>query len=130
MAGLLGLVEYAARFEYEFVLAVACDMPYLNEELLRQLHCKFPAAGALVPKREFLEPLCARYCVSTTLPHLQNLVSQGQYRMMSLLEKFGAGCVHLPVDFSNAETLKDWDAPSDLPAGVRVLGKPFCPGAK
>jgi molybdopterin-guanine dinucleotide biosynthesis protein A len=124
MAGLLGLADYAANSQFEFVVAVACDMPGVDEALLRRLRSEFPMADALVPKREHWEPLCARYRARAILPYLQRLVTQGQARMTCLLELLGAACVRLPIDPSKAGVLEDWDAPSDLPDGVSYLGKP------
>jgi molybdenum cofactor guanylyltransferase len=130
MAGLLGLAEHAANSQFEFVLALACDMPGVDEALLRRLRGEFPAADALVPMREHWEPLCARYRVRAIMPCLQSLLNQGQYRMTSLLEMLGAACVRLPLDPSQAKTLEDWDAPSDLPEGASYLGESFREGEK
>jgi FdhD protein/molybdopterin-guanine dinucleotide biosynthesis protein A len=130
IAGLLGLAEYAANSQFEFVLVVACDMPGVDSALLRRLRGEFPMADALVPKREHWEPLCARYRVRAILPCLQRLVQQGQGRMTSLLELLGEACVRLPIDASKAGLLEDWDAPSDLPEGVSYLGKPFRQGER
>jgi molybdenum cofactor guanylyltransferase len=127
MAGLLGLAEYAANCRFEFVVAVACDMPAVDQALLLRLRTEFPTADALVPKREHWEPVCARYRARAILPCLQRMVEQGQGRMTRLLEQLGAACVALPIDASKAGTLEDWDAPSDLPEGVSYLGKPVLP---
>jgi len=130
IAGLLGLAEYAANSQFEFVVAVACDMPGVDELLLRRLRGEFPMADALVPKREHWEPLCARYRVRAILPSLRRLVEQGQGRMTSLLELLGAACVRLPIDASKAGVLEDWDTPSDLPDGVSYRGKPVRHGER
>ena len=130
MAGLLGLAEYAANAQFEFVVALACDMPSVNAALLRRLRSEFTTADALVPMREHWEPLCARYRTRAILPCLQRLLEQGHGRMTSLLEMLGATCVRFPIDASKAEVLEDWDAPSDLPEGVSYLGEPFRQGEK
>lgn len=130
MAGLLGLAERADISHFEFVVALACDMPGVDEELLRRLRSEFPTADALVPMREHWEPLCARYRVSAILPCMQCLLKQGQGRMMDLLELLGTACVRLPIDASNVGALEDWDAPSDLPEGVSYLGKAFLQGRR
>ncbi len=128
MAGLMSLAEQAAKSQFEFVLAVACDMPGVDTALLRQLLRELPSADALVPRREHWEPLCARYRVHAVLPFLQRLLEQGQYRMTTLLELLGAACVPLSIEPAKAKALEDWDAPSDLPAGVSYLGEPFRQG--
>lgn len=130
MAGLLGLAEHAAELQMEFVLALACDMPRVDEPLLRQLHSQSPTADALVPKREQWEPLCARYRISAILPCLRYLLAMGDYRMMSLLDVLGSACVRLSMAPSRATALDDWDAPSDLPDGVSYLGEPWRQGER
>lgn len=130
IAGLLGLAEYAANSQFEFVVAVACDMPGVDQALLLRLRSEFPAADALVPKREHWEPLCARYRALAILPCLRRLVEQGQGRMASLLEQLGTACVRLPIDVSKVGVLEDWDAPSDLPEGVTYRGKPVRQGER
>jgi len=123
MAGLLGLVDYAAPLGYEFVLAIACDMPGISRTLLQRLQREKRQANALVPRREHWEPLCARYRVSAVQPLLRHLLGEGQSRMMSLLDTIGTGRVELELDASEAKALVDWDSPGDLPEGVCFRGK-------
>jgi len=121
MGGLLGLARYAMKLGITQVLAIACDMPNLPACLLRRLIQEYREADALVPKRERLEPLCARYRVAAVVPLLERLLGSGCYRMTSLLDALGPGCVRLPLDQREAAGLADWDRPSDLPTSLRNL---------
>lgn len=119
MGGLLGLVRHAMKLGILQVLAIACDMPNLSACLLRRLIREHREADALVPERERLEPLCARYRVAAVAPLLEHLLASGCYRMTSLLDALGTGCVHLALDQHEAAGLNDWDSPSDLPGDLR-----------
>lgn len=130
MAGLLGLVEHAAKLDFEFVLAIACDMPRVDAPLLRRLRSECPSADALVPKREYWEPLCARYRACVVLPWLRSLLAAGHYHMTALLAALGTHCIELPIDPMQADALGDWDAPGDLPEDICYLGKPYPQGTR
>lgn len=123
IAGLLGLVTRAERAQFEFVLAIACDMPTVTLELLSRLLRERHDAAALVPRSMQFEPLCARYRVKSVLPHLIRMANAGQYRLMHLLDVLKGGCVPLHVEPGEYGTLLDWDSPSDLPAGVTYEGQ-------
>lgn len=124
IAGLLGLVTRAEQAQFEFVLAIACDMPAITLGLLSRLLHERRDAVALVPRRAQFEPLCARYRVKPVLPHLIRMANSGQYRLMHLLDALKAGCVPLEVEPEQSDALLDWDSPSDLPAGVTYAGQP------
>lgn len=125
MSGLLALVDYAGREHYEFVLAMACDMPAVDRTMLRRLVHEHREAAALVPRRSQFEPLCARYRVANLQSHLLRLIECGHYRMMQLLDALGSGCVAFEVEPSRYPILADWDAPEDLPEGVTYRGQPI-----
>lgn len=125
MAGLLGLVKHAKLRGNEFVLALACDMPAVDAQLLARLCTESLEADALVPKRQYWEPLCARYRARAVLPHLQALVGSGRLRMLDLLDVLGDSCVELALGTAEARALEDWDSPSDLPEGVVYQSAPL-----
>lgn len=124
MAGLLGLVEQAARFEAEHVVAVACDMPRLTSALLGRLSSAAPDADVVAPFRERWEPFCARYRVAAVLPYLRGWISAGNTRLARLFEEPGLRRAFLRLDALECACLDDWDCPDDLPAGVTYQGIP------
>ena len=125
LSGLLALTEYAEEQRYEFVLALACDMPYIDDSLINHLIYDAEGATVLVPKRTFFEPLCARYQVKGILPHLYRLLINRHYRMTSLLEAVGERCVTLSLLPAQLDSLEDWDCPRDVPNGVTYDGIPI-----
>lgn len=67
-------------------LAVACDMPLLQEPLLRELLRVVPGFSAVVPRHFGVpEPLCAAYS-STCLPAIRTRIGRRDYRMTNWLE--------------------------------------------
>jgi molybdopterin-guanine dinucleotide biosynthesis protein A len=125
LSGLLALGEYAEEQRYDFVLALACDMPYIDDSLINHLIYDAEGATVLVPKRTFFEPLCARYHVNGILPHLYRQLSNRHYRMTSLLEALGDKCATLSLLPTQLDSLDDWDCPRDVPKGVTYDGIPI-----
>ncbi|HMA94326.1 MAG TPA: molybdenum cofactor guanylyltransferase [Polyangiaceae bacterium] len=125
ISGLLGLIDHAMMHQFEFALALACDMPAIDTATVHRLLSERTDAVALVPRRTQLEPLCARYHVRSVRPHLVRLIEMRRFRLMDLLAELGCGCVSLDVEPSRHFTLQDWDSPDELPDGVTCLGRPI-----
>jgi molybdopterin-guanine dinucleotide biosynthesis protein A len=85
-ASLVGLEAGLAATKYEYNLVVACDMPYLNSSLLRNLVSQPSNYDALVPisSEKQLETLCAIYARSC-LPVIRERLEQGDYKMAGWL---------------------------------------------
>jgi molybdopterin-guanine dinucleotide biosynthesis protein A len=67
-------------------LAVACDMPLLQPDLLSELLRIAPGFSAVVPRHfGVAEPLCAAYS-STCLPAIKTRIGRGDLRMSNWLE--------------------------------------------
>jgi len=119
MAGLLSLFELSMQEGYEQVLAIACDMPNVDAPFISRLLQEQVDAAAVVPKRTYWEPLCARYCVRKCLPALQAAARKGNFRLYHFIETLGTLCSPLLLDEAENVTLADWDSPEDLPPGYR-----------
>jgi molybdopterin-guanine dinucleotide biosynthesis protein A len=119
MAGLLSLVRHTLGLGRTYALAVACDMPYLDVSVLQALCRQSPEAVALVPKRDSLEPLCARYHAAAIEPLLAQRLSGRNLSIVAMLRGLHAGCIELPIDRDLAASLNDWDEPDDLPDALR-----------
>ena len=94
-------------------LIVACDMPYLNPELLNGLlaQAEVSAADCLMPK---YQPLCAVYhrrCLPTIERELQN----GVRKVRQALNDLQVGL------YDTAEVLcfQNMNCPEDLPSGIK-----------
>ncbi|MGA3027852.1 MAG: molybdenum cofactor guanylyltransferase [Bryobacteraceae bacterium] len=111
IGGLLTALEHTGA---EWNVLVACDMPELSSDLLRQLlrktvrargRCVAPVTG------DGFEPLCAVYRRSA-LPEVRSAIAAGRLKMRDLLARLDA----LPVTgldaafFRNVNTPEDWSS--------------------
>jgi len=68
-------------------LVVACDMPFLNEDLLRYLIALAPGYDVVIPRfDDYLEPLHAIYS-RNCLPYLEDLIKQKDLRIIDLFSR-------------------------------------------
>jgi molybdopterin-guanine dinucleotide biosynthesis protein A len=105
LAGLVALLEHA-RSETN-VLAFACDMPAISQDLVRALESA-PPARAVAPRHRFWEPFAARYDVAIVDVARQLAAAGGSFQ--SLLERVGA----VALAWNDDGALVDWDVPADL----------------
>ncbi len=105
LGGLTALLRHA---DTRYVVAVACDMPFVSQALLERL-LDAPPAAVVAARRSHWEPLFARYEVATLRPVAERLLASGRYALRPLLE----GAVPLALTATEAAQLRDWDTPSD-----------------
>ena len=110
LAGLVSLTEYAGD---DAVIAIACDMPYLDGALLARLVHFAPDAAAVAPRHGGVwSPLFARYDDARVRGPARAKLDSGERALWSVLEAVGA--VELPLSGSEHATLRDWDEPADI----------------
>ncbi|RMF52790.1 MAG: molybdenum cofactor guanylyltransferase [Bacteroidetes bacterium] len=114
LAGLLAGLEAAGT---PWLLAVACDLPFLTEAVLRTLlaACR-PGVDAVVPRTPDgrRHPLCAAYA-TTVRPVVAEQLAAGRRALHALLDRLEA--VHL-IDVP-AAPLRNINRPDDLPTDLR-----------
>jgi molybdopterin-guanine dinucleotide biosynthesis protein A len=82
---LVGLATGLAASRARYNLAVACDMPFLNQALLRYMLGLMAGFDLVVPRQaEMVEPLHAVYARSCLAP-MERLLEQGDMRINALL---------------------------------------------
>ncbi len=117
IGGLNALVRHARS---GVVLALACDMPLVDEGLLRRLMDAPPhaiVAPRALPKRGPTlregrwEPLFARYDVPLMIRELPERIARGAHRLQDLLDDHA---VELETNDRERAQLTDWDEPSDV----------------
>ena len=90
---LAGIEAGLSACEHDFALAVACDMPFLNAELLAYMASQARDYEALVPLyEERPHPLHAIYSRSC-LPNIRSLLKAGRNAMMELLSEIAVTSV-------------------------------------
>jgi molybdopterin-guanine dinucleotide biosynthesis protein A len=111
IGGLLALLRHAGEGS---AVAVACDMPYVSERLLRALS-EHPSPAAVVAPRgpRGWEPLFARYRAREVLPQALALADSGRHSLQTLLDALPTE--RWELDAIDAAELRDWDQPNDLP---------------
>jgi len=86
MGALAGLQSGLFHSQTPHIFAVACDMPYLNDNLIRALVTRRHQADVVIPESEHgLEPLHAVYG-RTCLPHMETALRTGRRRIVSFFD--------------------------------------------
>jgi molybdopterin-guanine dinucleotide biosynthesis protein A len=127
--GVVGGIATGLRAAGEgIVVCVACDMPFVDAELMRYLVDSVGSAdGAIARTQHGVEPLCAAYRVEI-LPALNQMISEGELAAQAIARRVDL----TPVDDADLETagldarrLFNMNTPDDLAEArrlARVLG--------
>ena len=116
-----GLGALAQRRADGHFVALACDMPALDSDLLRSLETWAPDSEAVAPRSadgQRWEPLCARYQGQATRSALETCLARGERSLQAVLREMHV--TTLPIRDDQRERLMDWDRPEDLPPGTRT----------
>ncbi|MDH4101570.1 MAG: molybdenum cofactor guanylyltransferase [Nitrospirota bacterium] len=115
---LVGLYTGLRHVKTDKAFAVACDMPFLNEALIRRMADSSSNEDALIPRTlDGLQPLHALYSASC-VPTLAEVVGSGEKRIRKAFEgltvrEFGWDEIS-PIDpegrsFMNVNTPQEWE---------------------
>lgn len=72
----------------DWILVVACDLPFITRELFARLHTRISqSVDAVVPVQPdgLLQPICALYRPETCLPQVEKLIGAGERTPRALL---------------------------------------------
>ena len=117
-----GIYSALAASETPRTLVVACDMPFLNVNVLHRLVRPSPADVVMPRTHEGLQPLCAVYAARCA-PALRRRIERGQLKAASLgdtvrIEEIGPEelAVYDPdgLMFTNVNTPHDYERAKDL----------------
>ncbi|MBM3234913.1 molybdenum cofactor guanylyltransferase [Candidatus Poribacteria bacterium] len=79
-----GIYTGLSASETPYCLVVACDMPFLNVDLLRYMTQVVKEYDIVIPKHsKGYEPLCAIYAKSC-MPHIEKLLKANQLRIIEV----------------------------------------------
>ncbi|MFO0710036.1 MAG: molybdenum cofactor guanylyltransferase [Sandaracinus sp.] len=108
-----GLVSLLREARGGRVIALACDLPFIDRAFLERLACSAPEAKILAPRREHgWEPLAARYRSEDVLAIAQSRLARGALSLQGLLDEVGT--TELVVEARERDVLDDWDTPEDM----------------
>ena len=85
LGGIHAALRWAVEDDRSGILAVACDMPFLEAALLQRLLDDAPNADVVVPEsggRRGIEPLCAWYGIGC-LPAIESAIARGDVRVIA-----------------------------------------------
>ena len=115
IGGLIGLLADAQRRGAIHVMALACDLPRIEADLLRRLAREMTDKTALVAAQgEIRNPLVARYDVAHALPAARAVLGAGARSLQAVLDGLGGGVATLTLSPLETATLDDWDTPEDV----------------
>jgi molybdopterin-guanine dinucleotide biosynthesis protein A len=113
LGGLRALLLFARDAGHEAVLALACDLPYLDASLVERLAREAPGAAFLAPRAgELWQTLCARYSLAA-LAAVDATLGAGERALQRVVLRLGEGAFELAIDAADARKLRDWDTPGD-----------------
>jgi molybdopterin-guanine dinucleotide biosynthesis protein A len=113
-----GIYSSLLAAETPYILALACDMPFVSTQILEKLTANIHAYDCVVPRiGNKYEPLCAVYS-KELIPAMEQRIHAGHYALHDLIEKSN----HLFLDFSNdAAAFMNLNTMSDLDKGKQLL---------
>jgi len=102
----------------ELAIVVACDMPFLNLDLLRYIVSLAHEADIVVPRWTDVEPLHAVYRPAACLGPVESALARGERRIISFYHEVRVRYVERAeiarldpqgLSFFNVNTLEDWE---------------------
>ena len=115
LAGLHAALSHATREGHPVVVAIACDMPHVTGDVLKELLAHPSLAPIVVARRDPKapwEPMLGRYDPSRVVAPLRAAISNGE---RSFQRFFGSIEVDtLPLNSEIERALRDWDTPDDI----------------
>ena len=128
-ATLGGLYTGLSSASHQRVLAVGCDMPFLNQEALRRLAMIGAQADVAMPRLATgLQPLHAVYS-KACLPHLEKMAKAQQLKVQDLAEVDSLTVTLIPEqDFLEIDpqllSFFNINTPADLEFARKLMAKP------
>ncbi len=114
IGGLCGLLLQAQQSGSQAVLALACDLPFIDEPVLRALCAPLTSAARVPFVDAFYQPLSAAYAPAATLAAIERSLSLGKHALLYVLQILGSEVERLELGPEQAHTLRDWDTPEDV----------------
>lgn len=115
LAGLRAAVRHALATGHSHLVAVACDMPYVTAEALREAS-EHPSSAAVLAPRQGpgapWEPMLARYDAARLADVLDKTLVEQARSFQKLFEMVEVD--RLPLSLAVARALRDWDEPGDI----------------
>jgi molybdopterin-guanine dinucleotide biosynthesis protein A len=123
-----GLLTGLTVAETQFVAVIACDMPFVNPELLLYQWGLIQERGidVVIPIHdEEMQPFHAVYRVKTCLPAVQTAIESGQKKVVSWLDQvvtYKISAAEMLTFRAYAMTFLDLDTPNEFKLAEKIAG--------
>ena len=114
IGGLRALLSRAQAEQSELALALACDLPFLNQVALEALISPFSGITRVPLVEGRLQPLAAVYAPDAALSAVDRALALGKHALMQVLDQLGPALERIEFDDTGARALRDWDTPEDI----------------
>ena len=114
LGGLRALLLRAHADGARSALALACDLPFLDESVVARLAAPLLGAARVPVAEGRDQPLAAAYAPERTLNVVDGLLARAQHRVLSVLDELGAQVERVTFEGAGADLLRDWDTPDDV----------------
>ena len=114
IGGLRALLLHARADGSELALALACDLPFLDEAVISTLVTPFSGTTRVPFVEQRLQPLAAAYAPVAALRAVDRSLALGKHALMHVLEQLGPELERVEFDDARARALRDWDTPEDM----------------
>lgn len=113
LGGLRALLLRAQADQSALALALACDLPFLDEATISALIRPFCGVTRVPLVEGRLQPLAAAYAPRSGLSAVDRSLALGKHALMHVLDELGSDIERVNFD-AHAPTLRDWDTPEDI----------------
>lgn len=114
IGGLRALLLRARADGSELALALACDLPFLDEAVISALISPFSGVTRVPFVEGRWQPLAAAYAPAAALNAVDRSLALGKHALMQVLDQLGASLERVELEPERAHALRDWDTPEDL----------------
>jgi molybdenum cofactor guanylyltransferase len=114
LGGLRSLLLRATDDGSSAALALACDLPFLDERVISLLLAPLKGAARVPFSEGRLQPLAAAYAPKATLSAVERCLKSGNYSLMHVLDDLAGEVERVPFELVQAQALRDWDTPEDV----------------
>jgi molybdenum cofactor guanylyltransferase len=114
LGGLRSLLLRADDDGSSTALALACDLPFLDELVISLLLAPLKGAARVPFSEGRLQPLAAAYAPQATLGAVERSLALGKYSLMHVLDELASEVERVEFDPAREQALRDWDTPEDV----------------
>lgn len=109
--GPIGGIYTALNYSKYDIVVVACDMPYINSEVLNAIGSKMNKESIISITDKQIQPLCSGY-KKNILNIVKNCIDVGEYKLLNFIDKIDKEFLYFDNKkkcFNNINTVEDYN---------------------